>query len=92
MGRNGHQIQLFLSQKSLEAQIGSWWEDANRECCDDGLLPYVVFICIGHCLEQVAWQYGCLYLCFRLYLFIRVLESPLSKAGNVSNTAPTPGT
>lgn len=33
MGRNGHQIQLFLSQKSLKAQISRRWEDINEECC-----------------------------------------------------------
>lgn len=31
MGRNGPQI--FLSQKSLEAQISRRWEDINEECC-----------------------------------------------------------
>lgn len=33
MGRSGHQIQLFLSQKSLKAQISRRWEDINEECC-----------------------------------------------------------
>lgn len=43
------------------------------------LLPYVVFICIGHCLKQVVWQYGCLCFCFKLHLFFCVLKASGSK-------------
>lgn len=53
MRRNGHQIQLFLSQKSLKAQIARRWEDINGKCCY-GTSSLCRFNFFPLCLEQVA--------------------------------------
>lgn len=53
MWRNGHQIQLFLSQKSLKAQIARRWEDINGKCCY-GTSPSLCFNFFPLRLEQVA--------------------------------------